>query len=533
MKIFNYAVTFAVCLSVIFGVFGNSEAAKKTNEPIKILYIPHDNRPVVDEQTIDIVERAGYKVIVPPKEFLGNRNDLGNPDRLWLWLEENTKKDIAAAVISSDSMLYGSLVGSRKHDYDKAIIMYRAEMFREFHKKHKKLPLYVFGSIMRTPRSGVAAGYEEPDYYRNYGANIFRYTALKDKEEMEDLTDREKKEVEFLEKLIPANAINDWMGRREKNLEANKKLIDMARDKTFSSLLLGRDDNAPYSQTHKEGRQLKKYAGTLNKNNFQTIAGIDEVGLMMITRAINDYTKNPPNVFVRYNWGKGAQTIPSYSDETIGDSINAEILATGARIANDEKNSDFILAVNTAFDGETFEANTGANDINPTKATEYFADIIQDYLAEGKEVAIADISFANGSDNALMETLNKRGLLFNLHAYSGWNTATNSSGFALSTGILAKKMSAENKRSILLTRYLDDWIYQANIRNIVAGQLAWTRGEGFYDTLKDKRYQAVGDCEKLITIFVNNNLPNAHVGQSLRVDFPWDRMFEARIYFNS
>ena len=532
MKIFNYAWAFAICLSIIFCGLGDAESAKKNNEPMKILYIPHDDRPVVDEQTIDIVERAGYKVIVPPKEFLGNRDNLGNPDRLWLWLEENTKKDIKAAIISSDSMLYGSLVGSRKHNYDQAIILYRAEMFREFHKKHKKLPLYVFGSIMRTPRNGLAAGYEEPDYYRNYGANIFRYTALKDKEEMEGLTDREKKEVEFLDKLIPTNAKSDWMGRRNKNFAANKELIDMAKDKTFTTLLLGRDDNAPYSQTHMEGRHLKKYAASLNKNNFQTIAGIDEVGLMMITRAINDCTKNSPNVFVRYNWGKGSQTVPSYSDETIGDTINAEISATGARLVENEKDADFILAVNTTFDGQTFEANTGANGITPTKSTNYFADMVQDYLKSGKDVVVADISFANGSDNAMMEILNHRGLLFGLHAYSGWNTATNSTGFALSTGILAKKMSPENKRSVLLTRYLDDWIYQANIRNIVAGQLAWVNGEGFYDTLKDKRYSAMSESEKLMTIFVNNNLPNAHIGKSLRVDFPWDRMFEARIYFN-
>ena len=254
---------------------------------------------------------------------------------------------------------------------------------------------------------------------------------------------------------------------------------------------------------------------------------------MMITRAINDYTKNSPNVFVKYNFGKGEQTIPSYSDETIGESINAEIFAVGARLAEEEKNSDFVLAVNTSFDGQTFEANTGENGVEQKKTTKYFADMVQDCVTNGKDIVVADISFANGSDNAMMEVLNERGLLFNLLAYGGWNTATNSSGYALSTGILAKKMSAADKRNILLTRYLDDWVYQANIRSIVAGQLVWVRGEGFYDTLKDKKYTAISECENLMTIFVNNNLPNAHIGESLRVDFPWNRMFEARIYFNS
>lgn len=518
----------ALCATVIF--YTSAEAKKKI-EPDKILYIPHDNRPIVDEQTIDIVERAGYKVIVPPKEFLGNRDDLGNPDRLWLWLEQNTKKDIKAAIISSDALLYGSLVGSRKHDYDKAVILYRAEMFKDFHKKHKKLPLYVFGSVMRTPRSGAASGYEEPDYYINYGANIFRYTALVDKEELEGLTERERKEIIFLKKLIPAKALNDWMERRGKNFSANERLIDLAKEKTFTSLLLGRDDNAPYSQTHKEGRYLKKYGADLTANKFQTIAGIDEVGLMMITRAINDYKKIVPTVAVKYNYGRGENTIPTYSDESIGQTVQSEIIATGAKLVDDVNRADFILAINTSANGQTYEANTADNDGKPDNSTKFFADMVQEYITADKNVAVADISFANGSDNALMEVLNKRGLLFNLQAYSGWNTPTNSTGFALSTGMLAKKMSATDKRSLLLTRYLDDWIYQANIRNIVAGQLAWVRGEGFYDALNDKRDNTADECGRMITNFVRSNLPNAHVGESLRVEFPWNRMFEARIYF--
>lgn len=529
MKKFCYLAALIFCLSIIFS--GNVDAAKKKNEPEKILYIPHDNRPIVDEQTIDVVERAGYKVIVPPKEFLGSRDDLGNPDRLWIWLEENTKKDVKAAIISSDALLYGSLVGSRKHDYEKAVILYRAEQFKDYRNKHKKLPIYVFGSIMRTPRNGLASGYQEPDYYRYYGANIFRYTALRDKEEMEGLTEREQKEVDFLNRLIPEKAMKDWMGRRGKNFDANKVLIDMANDKTFDCLLLGRDDNAPFSQTHKESRYLTKYGAKIAKNKFQTIAGIDEIGLMLLTRAINDYTKNVPHVFVKYNYGRGSLTVPTYSDEAIGETINAEILATGAKLVDSEQRADFILTVNTNVNGQTYEANTSVNNGRANNNTKFFADIVQDYLAAGRKVVVADISFANGSDNALMNTLNKRGLLFRLQAYSGWNTATNSTGFALSTGMLAKKMTDSNKRSLLLTRYLDDWIYQANVRTTVANRLDWYGGEGFYDALNDKRYDVSDECGRLITNFVENNLPSAHVGRNLRVDFPWNRMFESRIFF--
>ena len=503
--------------------------AKRKSEPEKILYIPHDNRPISDEQTVAVIEKAGYKIIVPPKEILGSREDFGNPDRLWEWLEMNAKGDVRAAVISSDSLLYGSLVASRKHNYDKQLILERAELFREFRQRHKKLPIYVFGSVMRTPRSGFASGYGEPDYYRNYGANIFRYTALKDKFELEGLTQRETKEINFLQKLIPARAFDDWSKRREKNFEANEKLIDLAKDNIFNCLLLGRDDNAPFSQTHMEGRKLAGYGAALTKNRYQTIAGIDEVGLLLLTRAVNDHTQSKPAVFVEYNIGTGGETIPTYSDESLDDSINAELLAVGARRTEFYDRADFILAVNTNPEGSTREANQKTNSTRPRAGTDLFANIVESYVSGGQKVAVADVAYTNGADNALMEQLKNRRLLFKLHAYAGWNTATNSTGFALGEGILALKTSDKDRQKLLLTRYLDDWAYQSNIRQEVAAQLNWLEGKGFYESLDDKKYSAADWSSQLMIDFVRKNLPEAGIMPRLRVEFPWNRMFEARI----
>lgn len=528
-KIFYIAMSFALLTN--FFISPETSSAKKKYEPEKILYIPHDNRPVVNEQTRAVIEKVGYKIISPPEELLGNREKFGEPDKLWEWLEDNTKKDVRAAIISSDALLYGSLIASRKHDFDGQIILARAEQFRDYRKDHKKLPIYVFGSIMRTPRSAEASGYEEPDYYRNYGANIFRFTALEDKQEMVGLTPREEKEITFLRRLIPDRALNDWKERHKKNFAANERLIDLSRENIFSCLLLGRDDNAPYSQTHMESRYLKKYGATIDKSKFQTIAGIDEVGLMLLTRAANDRSKNSPSVFVKYNWGRGGMTVPLYSDEPLDNSISDEIIAVGARRITDERRADLILTVNTNPNGQTYEATDSLNAATDRDGTKFFADTVQEYLAAGKNVALADTAFANGSDNALMEQLKDRGLLFKLNSYAGWNTATNSTGFALSTGILSKKMTFGDKKNLLTTRYLDDWAYQANVRNIVSAQLDWLRGDGFYGALNDKRFTASSESERLMSHFIKNNLQTANIDENVSVSFVWNRMFEARVTF--
>ena len=524
---------FRVVACLLAGIFfllagtGDCSAKKKFVKP-KILYIPHDNRPIVNKQTIEVLQKAGYQVVSPPDEILGGRENLGDPDLLWDWLNKNAKKDITAAVISSDALLYGSLVGSRKHDFDGDEILARTDLFTEFRKRHKKIPLYVFGSIMRTPRTGLASGYEEPDYYRYYGTNIFRLTELMDKNETEGLTSREIKEVNFLQRLIPQRALEDWMGRREKNFNANKKLIDCARNKTFDYLLLGRDDNAPYSQTHNEGRKLLIYGAGLEKC-YQTTAGIDEAGLVLLTRAVNESAKTSPKIFVKYNWGRGEMTIPSYSDETIDDSIRGAIKATGATLTDEERSADFILAVNTNPDGLTFEANNPVNTRNERGGTRFFVVTVADYLDGGKKVIVADVAFANGSDNALMDQLRRRALLFKLTAYGGWNTATNSTGFALSTGILSMRMTDAQIDELLLRRYLDDWAYQANVRKTLAAQLDWIGGDGRYEALDGKRAEASEDCAQLLKFFAEHNLPAFTGRDSMKVKFPWNRMFEADI----
>lgn len=525
----KFRMATAAFLAVLMLMPLGGEARKKAANPVpKIVYVPHDNRPISNKQTAEVVGKLGYQVVVPPDEKLGNRTNLGNPEVLWQWLEENSG-EAEAAVISSDAMLYGSLVGSRKHNYSQAEVMARVDRFKKFRHEHPKMQLYVFSSIMRTPRSGEASGHEEPAYYRKYGADIFRYTGLKDKEETEGLTWREKKEAGFLERLIPKKNLQDWLGRRQKNYAANEKLLSLIKANTFNYMVLGRDDNAPLSQTHRESRHLQEAAGNLESSKFQAMAGIDEIGMLLLARAVNDIKHDVPFVYVRYNWGRGGKTIPAYSDETIGASIDSAInVGGGIQVSSPEK-ADLVLAVNTNPNGRTYEASERSNDGRSREGTDYFADLVNEYAAKGYPLAIADVAYANGSDNALMENLKKRGLLFELKAYSGWNTPTNSSGFVIGEGMLAKYMKDEAVDDLLLTRYLDDWAYQANVRGTIARQLTWLRGDGVYGSLDGKKRAVSERSARMMTRFVEENLPPFESLKEIEVNFPWNRLFESDI----
>ena len=526
MRLFKKITAVAAAgLLMMFASFNTAQAARVIKE--RILFIPHDCRPISCEQTAETLRQAGWEVIVPPEELLGSYNRLGNPEKVWEWLENNSRK-ANAAVISSDTMLYGSLVGSRKHSYSESQIMARVKRFAEFKSVNPQLDLYVFGSIMRTPRSGENSGSMEPGYYDSYGSDIFRYTALVDKEEIEGLTRREKKEHAFLQQLIPAAALDDWLSRRNKNFRASQRLIDLVKNNVFEYLALGRDDNAPYSQTHMESRKLDEYGKALGDTRFQTMAGIDEFAMLMLTRAVNNINKDVPFVFVRYNWGRGEYTVPAYSDEPISKSIRDHIVAAGGIQVIQPGKADLVLVVNTDPNGRTFEGGSYENVTKARPGTKYCADIVSEYVAAGRPVGVADVSFANGSDNAFMEMLKNRGLLFKLRAYSGWNTATNSTGFAIGQGMLTGRMSDAARDKLLLTRYLDDWAYQANVRNVMARQLGWFRASGAYSALNENREAVEERTTKFMHRFVEENLPPFAELRNLRIFFPWNRMFEAK-----
>ena len=72
--------------------FGTAAEAADNHDKGKIIFIPHDNRPVSDQQAADTIRNLGYEVIVPPDNMLGGRDFLGDPDALWCWLEEQTGK---------------------------------------------------------------------------------------------------------------------------------------------------------------------------------------------------------------------------------------------------------------------------------------------------------------------------------------------------------------------------------------------------------------------------------------------------------
>lgn len=215
--------------------------------------------------TADTAEKAGYTVITPPAYLLSGRDYQGSPDRVWYWVQQNMDR-ADAAVLSTDTLIYGGLVDSRKHNESLEVLTNRADRLRTLHRTHPDVPIYAFGTIMRTPyasSSGV-----EPYYYANYGTSIYRISGLQDKMNAGTITPSESAELLALKLSVPTEYLQDWFERRTKNTIINKRLIEDVKDGVFTYFCLGFDDSSRNSQSALEARYLKEDAKGLSEKVY-------------------------------------------------------------------------------------------------------------------------------------------------------------------------------------------------------------------------------------------------------------------------
>ena len=491
----------------------------------RILFVPLDDRPVCLDYTADTFKAAGWDIETPPRDIIASFDHNGDPDKLYAWLASNATGS-SAVVVSSDSMIYGGLVGSRTHKFSEQELAERTTRLLQFKQKLGSIPVYVFTTVMRSPKASSAP--VEPAYYKEYGSQLFRLGALTDKNEVVGLTKSETKERLSLGKAIPETILRDLYSRRSKNLAVTERLLAGTENGSFDYLLLGRDDTAPYSDAHRDARKLEAVNQTLDQQKVRFFAGADQLGIVLLERAVNKEMGKVPIVHAFYAEGVGENTIPAYEDDKVMTTVRNQILAAGAWPAPKDKYADLILAVNTPFNGITLQGNDAANSAKLKPEQRIFLQKVEKYLGEPKNVAVADVAYANGADNALVRGLFKQRIAWSLAAYAGWNTAANTIGFALVQGLQAAYLTPEDKNDLLLVRYLDDWVYQSNVRDAVRKELIWPNQWQDGAFLPEQKLYLEKDITEKIRSFVKPYITPKAISE-WQITLPWNRTFEIKI----
>lgn len=515
MNLLQKAVSLAVAS---FFLCASPAALAKT-----ILYVPQDDRPVDYEYTVSTAEAAGYQVLTPPAQYLSGMNFHGSPDKLMAWVDANAGK-ADAMVLSIDSLVYGGLVDSRKHNLPMETLTARLEKVEALHKSHKNVPIYVFSTVMRSPWAGGKG--VEPDYYLTMGSDIYQLASLQAKMDEEGLNPQERNDWFAIMRRVPMEYLQDWYNRRRKNMSINYRLIDDARKGVFTYYSLGHDDNSVSTQSSLESKYLEMAGTGIPKTAFGSFPGADQLGLLLITRASNDFNNYHPKITVIYPLGGGEKTVPRYDGQAIGKTIASHVEAIGGTMVDNER-PDLLLAVNTPLTTSTTESANFENFPIMLQSTRDFLTQIEKAVNLDIPVSIVDMAFSNGSDNTLVYGLYQDKMMYRLAAYNGWNTASNSVGYGIAQGVLSKYMTADAHRDMLTTQYLDNWAYQANVRDyIYRMQQKLEAGvvTQYYPTLNEELQSRTKEqLQRYASTYLGID------PKTVDVTLPWQRLFEVYV----
>lgn len=492
---------------------------------MKILYVSLDERPCNYKYPKDIIGNSKeVEFIVPPISLLNKKKKPADINTLWTFIEENIK-DSDYAILSMDMMIYGGLLPSRLHKSSIEELLERVERVKNLKKLNPKVKIYSFDTIMRVP--SYDSSEEEPDYYEDHGFSIFNISWLRDKIAKGDASEKDKEDYKKFISTVPREFEEDYFGRRKKNYEVTKKLLELVKEEVIEFFVIPQDDTALYGvQASEQQEHIKDIKALDISHKVFIYPGADEVGCTLLSRIINDVKQVTPSVFVRFSSVNGNKVVPSFEDRPYLETIKWHLTSAGLWMVDNSLEADIILMVNTPGEKTTEARNQddGVRENNSMRNLMEFVTACREYIRKGKRVVISDVAYSNGSDKELINLLGKFSIMSKVSGYAGWNTHGNTLGTALCQGTSALHFG-ENKKN-LAYRYLEDCGYQSIVRQIVINELP-IEDLSYYD-FKDKEDWV----KERTTIHLNEFLDNyikPFFEEDIKikgVGFPWRRMFE-------
>lgn len=478
---------------------------------MNIAFIPIDNRPVcytLPEQICAI--DSDINLFMPKREFLGSLTKYADVEAIFDWLKKLPQMD--AIVMCLDTVAYGGLIPSRRCSDTFEKIKTRVENLKKI-LENKKAKIYAFSSIMRISNNNVNE--EEKEYWSKWGKKIFEYSYQTHKLGTESC----------ITNVIPSEILDDYIATRKRNFEINKLYLEYQKQGLFNTLVFSKDDCAEYGFNVQEAKALEKLGGFVK-------TGADEIPLTLLARAIMkklkpvseketsrvEKTQCPHRDKCQETGIKIApiflvpeckDLISNYEDVSIEKSVKGQIELAGCSVCEPD-DADILLYVNN------FEDHQG--EIVMKVPTKTFSGKWQ---KPSKPYMVADVRFANGADNAFVKQLFEVGFDENFLGYSAWNTSANSLGSLICGAIVFKGAKMQNNvgkdfyfgRDFLklqTVRLLDDWAYQANVRQQLTS-LDEKLVKELMKPYEEKVFEVLG------------------VNYDTSYKFPWNRLFEVEV----
>ena len=498
-----------------------------------IVVLPLDGRPPCTKFVSDLGLLASVKVILPPNVLLGNYTEPAQRNALVNWLNENIE-NADSAIISSDLLIHGGLVGSRipigTFDDENAFLNY----LELLHKNNSDKSIYVFSIIPRL----LIADQLIPDSWWQW--HLMRWAALQDIQDTfgDPLS---FKELQRFVDEIPPEIIDKYTALYRNNNNFNHKLLDTAIKNNIGMLIIGQDDGQPFGLPNRNRNRALFY---LEHNNlltkYHTTRGADELGCLVLAADRNQKWQYSPKIFVEYSSPRVADIIMPFMSCSVGETVNEKIAIIGGKPVDDPLQADFILYVHCG--------NDTTADLQKT------ASHLKDLIIGKTPVALVDLS-ANYDikETIFPHLINNNTPLVRLAAFAGWNTVSNSVGTAVAQASIftgqKKRLPERDLPSLYalnlqfnLDRFFDDWVYQKAMHYKLAKLLKIREIDPYaldYDTIKVSKFIKNEIQVYKNTLFYDNlcrypfysDDANDYYLSSIDIyiTLPWERIFEVSL----
>lgn len=503
----------------------------------KILLIPLDERPCCYEFQEQMAKDTDLQIVKPPRNLLPDKKKFADPEKLFDWMEENAV-ECDGAIIAIDALVYSGMLPSRIHDFPLSLLKERMMRLRRFCASHPDLPIFAYNLVMRNPR--YSSSEQEPDYYEQWGREIHRFGYIGHKKELGIADSLECAEYEDIVSRLPQEYLNDYLSRREKNIEINKLAVDMTAEGVIDFLIVPQDDSSPYGFTAKD-QQTIRHRIREKKVQLRAYMYPDSDGVQgtLLARMANLFARKRPLVYIKYASAAGDTIIPRYEDRIVSETIKYQILAAGGLVASCVLEADLIVMINTPSGNplehlttgplpERIEYDANRNQIEQVEYAAYAMEKLK------KPVCFADIAYSNGGDPELYTLLREKGILWRIAGYAGWNTSSNTLGIALPMAMLYLLYGPRKGHTdFLAARYVEDIGYMAFVRRNVCQNDLPPRGLNYFTV--DGEHGVIAEIiHKKLQEFADQYISNKDLRVVVdEVWMPWTRIFNNGIHVHT
>lgn len=490
---------------------------------MSIIFVPIDNRPCTMIFPAQLAKIGGYKIKIPPENLLGIFKKRGDSSKILSWLYENTKKE-DIILLSLDMLIYGGLVASRNMNNSTLECEENAKKLEEFLKTKPASKIIIFSSIMRTlPTFTNEKILLQAEKIKKHIKKLYPISPLSESE-FSSVLKEISKDVEM------KDFFTEYILCRKRNFDINLKACKWRKDNLIDRLLIGLDDVVCIGPNTMEAEKIK----TLMKDDEKTTVcnGTDELAMLAEAMIIKDDFSINPTFAIHYSSEEGSYKNTIYESKPVRDVVIEYIKASGCKIV--EENADIDLFCKVHPNGQK---ETEIQHLEKKEKDETFVNLISEFMKKGKNVAVADVKYANGADINFTKILIKKINLASLLSYAAWNTSGNTLGTTISHAIIryiAKKLNRTQDTihvEFMYERFLDDFIYQSIIRAKMKMKCL-LNGISFLD-MKEQDKQKISlninkemkkYAEKLSKSGFKKNSP-----KFIKAELPWSRLFEVFI----